>query len=75
MSLGELQRGFTQRAGGRGGEGCVRLLLVLLLVTQTCALAGGLREEPRARGPAGPHWDGGCEKEPVTQVPYLTLPN
>lgn len=48
---------------------------MLLLLRQTRASAGGLREEPRASGPAGPRSEEELlRKEPRTRVPHLQPP-
>lgn len=72
VPLGELQMGFTQSAGGNGEKGCVRLLLEDIVAEADLCLGCGLREEPRASGPAGPHSEEELlRKEPRTRVPYL----
>lgn len=49
---GELQMGLTPGAGGNGEKGRVCCYWMLLIMMQTCGWAGGLREEPGARGAA-----------------------
>lgn len=57
--------GLTPGAGGNGEKGQVCCYWMLLIMMQTCGWAGGLGEEPRARGAAGPHSEGLLSKEPL----------